>query len=79
MQVHSIKTRVETWKRLWSERVILEYHTLLSTIAFNVKLRRYIEGRVEIPAEVTLVGRCRLTASKLVFKSPMVSALEAST
>jgi hypothetical protein len=34
------------------------------------------DGGAEAGVSVTLVGQCRLTVSKPLFKAPMVSALE---
>jgi len=55
-----------------SKRLKLKHHKLLSNLAFNFNLRRYIMG-VGFAIEV---GRCRLTVSKPVFKATMPSALE---
>jgi hypothetical protein len=42
VQVDTIKIRVETWKRLWCERLKLQHDTPLSKVAFSFYLRRYI-------------------------------------
>jgi hypothetical protein len=56
----------------------LEYDKLLSSVAFNLSLRRYNEVNVIESARLAdEVGRCRFTVSKPVLKAPTVSALEA--
>ena len=55
MQIDPIK---HTLKAPGTKRLKLNYDKLLSNLAFTIKLRRYIQGRV-----VNVVGRCRLTLS----------------
>ena len=43
VQVDSIKSRLES-KRLWSQRLKVQYDELLSTVAFKFNLRRYSVG-----------------------------------
>jgi len=54
------KTRVESVDRI--QRLKLDYHKLLSTVAFNLNLRRYTGGKAAATAgalEMCLVGSAR--------------------
>jgi hypothetical protein len=63
------------------QRLKAECDEALSNCAFKFKVCRYTKAAVlalDLPPKTeTVVGQCRLTASKLVLKAPTVSALEA--
>ena len=54
----------------------LKTRRLLSSSAFNLKLRRYTKATAGYVGATRLVGRCRLTVSKSMLNASMVSALE---
>jgi len=75
VQVDPIKP---TLKVPGTKRLKVQYDELLSSFPFKFNLRRYIEVREELAAAAAaaVVGRCRLTVSKLELKAPLVSTLD---